>query len=208
MTRWFINPDTKFLALPRQPVDSLSYPGAFVVRANGLGPTTDAPAKRPPNSHDIIAFFANTKDRIFEVCAPLYAQGLSLREIERQTGFVKTTIKKTLNSRGLTLRNYHNRRKPKSKDPKVMRPGTIPFGFAYLEGKLVKDPKEYKIVLQIQKLWHSGKSCSAIAAILNNQKTPTRMGGRWGKSVISRILKRHEEEQSWESKHSSKSPRH
>ena len=116
----------------------------------------------PLKSHDLIGFFANTKDRIFEVCAPLYAQGLSLREIERQTGFVKTTIKKTLNSRGLTLRNYHNHRKPKAKDPKVMRPGTIPFGFAYLEGRLVKDPKEYKTVLQIQKLWKSGKSCSAI----------------------------------------------
>lgn len=89
-----------------------------------------------------------------------------------------------------------------------MRPGTIPYGFAYLEGQLVKDPKEYKVVLQIQKLWQSGKSCSAIAAVLNNQKAPTRMGGRWGKSVIARILKRHEEERSWESKHSSKSPRH
>ncbi len=131
-----------------------------------------------------------------------------MREIERQTGFVKTTIKKTLNSRGLTLRNYHNRRKPKAKDPKAMRPGTIPFGYAYLEGKLVKDPKEYKIVLQIQRLWKSGKSCSDIAKVLNNQKTPTRMDKRWGKSVIARILKRHEEEQSWESKHSSKSPSH
>jgi len=89
-----------------------------------------------------------------------------------------------------------------------MRPGTISFGYAYLEGKLVRDPKEYKIVLQIQKLWREGKSCSAIAAVLNGQKTPTRMGKRWGKSVIARILKRHEEELSWELKHSSKSPRH
>jgi hypothetical protein len=72
-------------------------------------------------------------------------------------------------------------------------PGTIPFGFAYLEGKLVKDPKEYKTVLQIQKLWKSGKSCSAIATALNNKKTPTRMGKRWGKSVIARVLKRHDE---------------
>jgi hypothetical protein len=126
----------------------------------------------------------------------------------QQTHQRKGHIKKTLNSRGLTLRNYHNRRKPKAKDPKVMRPGTIPFGFAYLEGKLVMDRKEYKTVLQIQKLWKSGKSCSAIAAVLNNQKTPTRMGKCWGKSVIATILKRHEEEQSWKSKHSSKSPRH
>jgi len=139
-------------------------------------------------------FFANTKDRIFDVCAPLYAQGLSLREIERQTGFVKSTIKKTLNARGLVLRNYYNHQKPKSEDPIAMRPGATPYGYAYLEGKLVKDPKEYKTLLQIQKLWKSGKSCSDIAAVLNNQKTPTRRGKRWGKSVIARILKRQEEQ--------------
>jgi hypothetical protein len=75
-----------------------------------------------------------------------------------------------------------------------MKPVSIPYGYAYLDGKLVKDPKDYKIVLQIYKLWKAGKSCTDIAAILNNQKTSTRMGGRWGKSVIARILKRHEEE--------------
>jgi hypothetical protein len=125
---------------------------------------------------------------------PLYAQGLSLREIERQTGFAKTTIKETLNSRGLTLRNYRKPEKAEEKNPKVMRPGTVPYGFAYLEGKLVKDPKEYKIVLQIQKLWRLGKSCSAIASILNDHKATPRRGKRWRKGVIERILKRYEEE--------------
>jgi hypothetical protein len=64
-----------------------------------------------------------------------------LREIERQTGFVKTTIKKTLNAGGLVLRNYHNDEKPRSNDPNVMKVGAIPFGYAYLEGQLVKDSK-------------------------------------------------------------------
>ena len=190
---------------PNRPSDSDLSDGASVVRASGLGPPTDEPLKKPRKYHDTIRFFSNTKERIFEICAPLYTQGLSLREIERQTGFVKITIKKTLNAGGLVLRNYHNRQKTRSSDPKVMKPGTIPYGYAYLEGKLVKDPKEYKTVLKIQKLWRSGKSCSAIAKELNNQKIPTRMGGRWGKAVIARILKRHEEEQSWESNHSYKS---
>jgi hypothetical protein len=75
-----------------------------------------------------------------------------------------------------------------------MKAGAIPFGYAYLEGQLVKDPKEFKILLQIQRLWKSGKSCSDIAAVLNNKKTPTRRGKRWGKSVIARIIKRHEAE--------------
>lgn len=66
--------------------------------SSGLGTPTDEPLKKPRKYLDTITFFPNTKDCIFEVCAPLYAQGLSLREIERQTGFVKTTIKKTLNA--------------------------------------------------------------------------------------------------------------
>ena len=160
----------------------------------GLGAPTDEPLNNPPNCHDIMSFFPNTKDRIFAICAPLYALGHSLREIERQTGFVKTTIKKTLNAGGLALRNYRNRQKPISQDPNVMKAGAIPFGYAHLEGQLVKDPREYKTLLQIQKLWKSGKSCSDIAAVLNNQKTPTRRGKRWGKSVIARILKRQEEQ--------------
>jgi hypothetical protein len=91
-----------------RPSDSYSE-GASVVRASGLGAPTDEPLNNPPNRHDIMPFFPNTKDRIFAICSPLYAQGHSLREIERQTRFVKTTIKKTLNAGDLALRNYHNR---------------------------------------------------------------------------------------------------
>jgi hypothetical protein len=116
-----------------------------------------------------IGFFSKTKDRIFEICMPLYTQGLSLREIKCQTGFAKTTIKETLNSRGLTLRSCRKAEKTEEKDPKAMRPGITPYGFAYLEGKLVKDPKEYKVVLRIHQPWRSGKGCSAIASIFGEK---------------------------------------
>jgi len=75
-----------------------------------------------------------------------------------------------------------------------MKAGTIPFGYGYLEGQLLKDPSEYKIVLKILKLWTSGKSCQSIADYLNNQNISTRRGKKWGKSGILRIIKRHEEE--------------
>ena len=72
-----------------------------------------------------------------------------------------------------------------------MRCGVIPYGFAYLEGKLVPDPREFKVVLTMVKLWQSGKSFKAIADRLNGQKIPTRMGKQWTRSVIRIVIKRH-----------------
>jgi len=72
-----------------------------------------------------------------------------------------------------------------------MRSGAIPFGYAYLDGKLTVDPREYNVILKIQKLWQSGKAQRAIAQILNDQKIPTRHGKRWSHGVVGTILKRH-----------------
>ena len=155
---------------------------------------TGEPADSLPIYHDIIRFFPQTKDRIYEVCAPLYDQGLSLREIERQTGFAKTSIGETLRSRGLPLRRAKPIRKNQTASPKGMRSGVVPYGYAYLEGQLVVDPNQYKVVLRMVKLWHSGKSFIAIAKDLNDQKIPTRMGKRWTHSVVARIVRRSLEE--------------
>jgi hypothetical protein len=81
--------------------------------------------KRSPNTQDIMRFFAKIKDRIFNVCAPLYAQGLSFREIERQTGFVKSTIKKTLNSRAgakVSLQEFSNVKSRNNHGNKITHP--------------------------------------------------------------------------------------
>jgi hypothetical protein len=73
------------------------------------------------------------------------------------------------------------------------RCGHTPYGFAYLDGQLVIDPKEHLIVRKIIKLHQSGKSNQSIANELNNQKIPTRLKGKWQKSVIHSIIKRHKE---------------
>jgi hypothetical protein len=77
-----------------------------------------------------------------------------------------------------------------------MRCGVVPYGFAYLEGKLAVDPRETKVVHQMVKLWQSGKSYKAIAERLNDQKIPTRLGKRWTHSVIKAVIKRHLEQKS------------
>lgn len=69
--------------------------------------------------------------------------------------------------------------------------GVLPYGLAYLEGKLVVNPTEYKYVLQAVKWWQSGKSFTAIADRLNIQKVKTRLGKRWTHSVVAAMVRRH-----------------
>jgi len=140
--------------------------------------------------HDIIRFFPKTKERIFEICAPLYEQGLSLREIERRTGFAKSSIKTTLNQGGLPLRNAAKSQLPFEPKLESMRSGITPYGFCYLEGKMVVDTREHAVVLQIMKWWHSGKNFAAITELLNRQKIRSRTGKTWTHSVVSAVVKR------------------
>jgi hypothetical protein len=150
--------------------------GSFIVGTGDLGPTTDEPLKISPKYQDTVMFFPTTKVRIFEICAPLYSQGMSLREIAKQIDLPRTTIKAALNAGGLPMRRPTEANNSGSKSTRHMKAGAIPYGYAYLEGRPVKEPKEYKVVLQIQNLWQSGKGCSAFASTLNDQKILTRGG--------------------------------
>ena len=76
-----------------------------------------------------------------------------------------------------------------------MRSGATPFGYTYLEGKLVIDPHEYKTVLEIYRLWKSGTPLRAIARKLNERKVPTRLGKTWQHFVIKSIIDRHQTKQ-------------
>jgi len=152
--------------------------GSFIVGTGGLGPTTDEPLKISPKYQDTIMFFPTTKDRIFEICAPLYTQGMSLREIAKQIDLPRTSIKAALNAGGLPMRSPTETNNKESKCSRPMKAGAVPYGYAYLEGSPIKEPKEYKVVLQIQNLWQSEKGCSAIAKTLNDQKILTRGGKR------------------------------
>jgi hypothetical protein len=116
---------------------------------------------------------------------------MSLREIERQTGFAKSSIRAAMSERGLILRKASPVQPKQRKLSSTMRSGVIPYGFAYLEGKLVVDPREYKVVLEMAKLWQSGKSFTAIAKQMNKQKIQTRLGKRWAVSVVGAIIRRH-----------------
>lgn len=109
---------------------------------------------------------------MFEACEPLYRSGCSLREIEAKTGFAKTSIREALTSRGYTLRRAVKCPKEKASRSKQMRSPVLPYGYDWLDGKLVVDPKEYRVVQKILRLWRNGKSARLIADFLNQQNIP------------------------------------
>jgi hypothetical protein len=71
-----------------------------------------------------------------------------------------------------------------------MRPPINPYGYAWLEGEMVVDPKEYKVVFEIVRLWKAGKSFTKIAKYLNERNVATRMGKKWSHPVVASIINR------------------
>lgn len=94
----------------------------------------------------------------------------------------------------MTLRTPLNGNAKQFDNKFVKRGGTTPYGWAYLDGKLVIDPKEQIIVRQIIKLHQSGKSNQEIADHLNSKKIPTRNRAVWRRCTIRSIIFRHKEQ--------------
>lgn len=65
----------------------------------------------------------------------------------------------------------------------------IPYGYDYIDGKLVINKDEARIVKDIYSWYSDGKSMGEIAKMLNNSKIPTKKQGFWAKKTISTILK-------------------
>ena len=96
-----------------------------------------------PKYLDIIEFSPYDLEYIYSISAPLYEKVNSLREIERITNFAKSSIRQAFISAGHPLRKIEERQLPFHKTPKFMRSGTIPYGYAYHNGDLVMDPREF-----------------------------------------------------------------
>ena len=65
----------------------------------------------------------------------------------------------------------------------------IPYGYDYIDGKLVINENEAKFVKEIYSWYSVGKSLGKIAKMLNSSEIPTKKWGLWAKKTISTILK-------------------
>jgi hypothetical protein len=159
---------------------------AFYYRKFG-GPTLTT--GEPLLPHDFIELSLRTKGRIISKCAPLYENGLSLRDIEERTGIPKNTIRNTFISNGVALRSFSNANIKGRDRTKAKLGGNTPYGYACHDGKLVIDPREQVAIRLMVKLSKSGRSFQYIADELNRKKILTRNGGQWRRQVINVIVK-------------------
>ncbi len=144
--------------------------------------------------HDNTEFFVLVKEGIFDKVAPLYEQGLSLREIQVQTGISKTTARKALLNGGICLRDPHPTSFSNKWKAKGKQAASPPYGFCYFQGTVVPHPKEYETLHLIHKLWQKGINSNAIATELNGRRIPSRMAKQWSwnavKNIVDRLMKK------------------
>lgn len=69
--------------------------------------------------------------------------------------------------------------------------GAIPFGYSILDGELVVDPREIKIVRKILALHQKGMSFNAISKFLSSQKIPSKLGKNWNDKTVASIIRKH-----------------
>jgi len=77
----------------------------------------------------------------------------------------------------------------KAKSNSGMLGFNIPYGYDYINGELIINKTESKIVQNIYSWYLKGKSMGEIVKMLNSTKIPTKKGGIWAKKTISKILK-------------------
>ena len=144
------------------------------------------------SAHDIIEFFQKSEPRIIDIIAPLHTEGLSIADIERQTGLKRTSIWKALKAHEQSLspkKSVPCARWRKGHKRTGARP---PYGFCFLQGELVRDPKEYPTLLLVNNLWTRGSDIMSILSTLSDRGLKSRTGKEWTYGVIKSIVQRME----------------
>ncbi len=170
----------------------LKYRGDFGTQAktsleNGR---TALPTHALSQVHDIIKLTSPLRQGISEKVAELAASGRSQREIALELNVSKTWVQCAL----VRLKRRQHRQLGGTDGPIksafARRSSVAPFGFDYLEGHIVENPRELRTVQRIIDLWNSGLGHKAITRELNRLKLQTRKGKKWDHSVVSDIILR------------------
>lgn len=147
---------------------------------NGAGETTISPLLYLIDSIDISSFF---KETLFEKTSQIYHSGLSLAQISQTLLIPKSTVRDTLVEGGLALR-------PNTSGMSKSDIGAPTYGYVRIDGKILKDPREQKLIRLMISYWQSGMSFNAIAKKFNCQKIKPRTAKEWNNGTIRKIILR------------------
>jgi hypothetical protein len=140
--------------------------------------------------HDIIQLSSPDRSGIYEKILEFSANGMSPRWIATELKTSKAFVTSALAASKKELQRRAKGTKRMSQCATRTRGGRTPFGFDYLESKLIENPRELHAVKKIIELWNSGGGPTAIARKMNRLKLKTRNGKQWDHSVISDIIVR------------------
>lgn len=140
--------------------------------------------------HDFIRISVSNSSLVSEKCIELYASGLSFAEIAQEVGRSKSTVishvKKHLKSKRpeskFSAEVVRRNRRKRSSIP--------PYGFLFLEGKKVGDPKEQFVIRKIVELRKLGCGPCSIARELNALGIKSRGQCKWHHGTVSAIIRR------------------
>ncbi len=133
---------------------------------------------------------ARQDQRISDDFVKLYENGWSLREISKHYGCCKNRVRAQLLKAGITLREKARLATHKQRLMRGHGGGSAYFGFCYLQGQLVPDPREYPTLLTIHRLWSENISVREITRRMNHAKIPSRTGRKWNWAVVNAIVER------------------
>ena len=107
---------------------------------------------------------------------------LSIKEIARLADVSHSAVGEALKRFGIP-RNGSNGNGRK-------HPGQIPFGYEYVDYRLVKNKSEQEVIRMIRQFRASGLSLWKIAGELNRRLIPTKNNGIWQANTVRKILAR------------------
>lgn len=136
---------------------------------------------RPQFSPDIITF-AHTSlfhDK-FVLHQKYVIEGLSIRQIADEFLSSKEAVRMGLLNAGIPLRE---RSKPHGRQSQVK------YGQRRVQGKVVDNMKEQKIIVSVQQMWQQGLTLRQIAKNLSAMGVPTKCNGqKWHQEMVRRLL--------------------
>ena len=128
---------------------------------------------------DIIKFSPQGDPRISEKTVQEYQKGQSIADIAKVLGRSKSFVKLRLERAGIEPREKLSQA-PHVRRIKRGKQGARPYyGFCYLEGEIVKDPREFPTLVLIHERWASKKTIHEIVKELNRKAIPSRKGKSW-----------------------------
>ncbi len=143
------------------------------------------------NYHDIIKFSGEKSNSYFADFFDLYQKGLSLNDISLKTNQAVSTIRTVLVDGGVALRTNKKANGTTIKESGRTITGQVPYGYCVIDGALVADPREQKVIQKILELWQSGMAYIAIKRWLNGKKIPSKWRRQWNDKTVAAIIRKH-----------------